>query len=154
MIRPLTRTPRGKAGRYKPMKTLTIFLIFVIGLILSSSSALSQHPSEAVKRGFSVIGVWRYQGGEEKAMEIHFLADHKAIFKGGYAFYNAAKWYFNPATAELRLIVPKMKQDDFKLFNQWTNTGLKINLKEKTIVYTLRDARLCFMGYFFEKEKK
>ena len=57
MIRPLTRTPRGKAGRYKPIKTLTIFWIFVFGLILSSSSALGQHPSEAVKRGFSVIGV-------------------------------------------------------------------------------------------------
>ena len=101
-----------------------------------------------------MVGVWRYQGGEEKPMEIHFLADHKAIFKGGYAFYNPANWYFNPATAELRLIVPKMKQDEFKLFNQWTNTGLKTNPKEKTIVYTLRDARLCFMGYFFEKEKK
>jgi len=47
-----------------------------------------------------------------------------------------------------------MKQDEFKLFNQWTNTGLKTNPKEKTIVYTLCDARLCFMGYFFEKEKK
>jgi hypothetical protein len=101
-----------------------------------------------------VVGVWRYQGGEEKPMGIHFLADHKAIFKGGYAFYNPAKWYFNPATAELRLIVPKMKQDEFKLFNQWTNTGLNTNPKEKTIVYTVRDARLCFMGYFFEKEKK
>lgn len=150
MIRPLTRTPRGKAGRDTPMKTLTIFWIFVFGLILSSSSALGQHP----KRGFSVLGVWRYQGGEEKPMEIHFLADHKAIFKGGYAFYNPATWYFNPATAELRLIVPKMKQNEFKLFNQWTNTGLRTNLKEKTILYTLRDARLCFMGYFFEKEKK
>ena len=136
------------------MKTFTIFSIFVFGLVLSSSYALGQQPSATVKRGFSVVGVWRYPGGEEKPMEIHFLADHKAIFKGGYAFYNPAKWYFNPASAELRLIVPKMKEDDFKLFNQWTNTGLKINLKEKTIVYTLRAARLCFMGYFFEKEKK
>ena len=101
-----------------------------------------------------MIGIWRYQGGEEKPMEIDFLADHKAIFKGGYAFYNPARWDFNPANAELKLIVPKMKQDDFKLFNQWTNTGLKINPKEKTISCTLHEARLCFMGYFFEKEEK
>src|SRR5262249_24922479 len=136
------------------MKTLTIFWILVFGLILSSSFALGQHPSETLKRGFSVVGVWRYQGGEEKPMEIHFLPDHKAIFKGGDAFYNPATGHFNPASAELRLIVQKMKQHDFKLFNEWTNTGLKTNLKVKTIIYTPGDARLCFMGYFFEKEEK
>jgi hypothetical protein len=41
----------------------------------------SQHSNEPLKRGFSVVGVWRYQGGEEKPMEIHFLQDHKAILK-------------------------------------------------------------------------
>ncbi len=46
-----------------------------------------------------------------------------------------------------------MKPDDFKLFNQWTYTGLKINPKDKTIIYTLHEARICFMGYFFEKQK-
>ena len=60
----------------------------------------------------------------------------------------------SPATAELRLIVPKMKQNDFKLFNQWIYTGLKINPKEKTIFYTLHEERICFIGYFFEKHEK
>jgi hypothetical protein len=136
------------------MKTLAILLILFFGLVLSSNSAPSQHSNEAFKRRFSVLGVWRYKGGEEKPMEIRFVPDHKAVFKGGYEFYNPAQWYFTPATAELRLIVPRMKQDDFKLFNQWTDTGLKINPKEKTIVYTLREGRICFMGYFFEKQEK
>jgi hypothetical protein len=48
----------------------------------------------------------------------YFLPNHKAIFKEGYEFYNPAAWYFIPASAELRLVVPKMKPDDFKLFNQ------------------------------------
>ena len=47
------------------------------------------------------------------------------------------KWYFNPATAELKLIVPKMKQSDFKLFNQWIGLGSikKVNSKEKTTMF-------------------
>ena len=87
-------------------------------------------------------------------MEIRFLPDHKAVFKGGYEFYSPAKWYFNPTTAELRLLVSKMKEHDFKLFDQWTYTGLKTNPKEKTISYTLHEARICFLGYFFEKQEK
>src|SRR5260370_14046428 len=136
------------------MKRLTILLILLLSLAFPSNSAPGQHSNESHKRGFSVLGVWRYPGGEENPMEIHFLPNHKAIFKGGYEFYNPAKWYFNPATAELRLIVPKMKQKDFKLFNQWTYTGLKTNPKDKTISYTLHRARICFMGYFFEKQEK
>ncbi len=136
------------------MKTLAILLILFFGLVVSLNSAPSQHSKEPFKRGFSVLGVWKYPGGEEKPMEIRFLPDHKAVFKGGYEFYNPAEWYFTPATAELRLIVPKMKQNDFKLFNQWIYTGLKINPKEKTIFYTLHEERICFMGYFFEKHEK
>jgi hypothetical protein len=135
------------------MKTLTILLILFFGSVLSSNSAPSQHSKEPFKRGFSVVGVWKYAGGEEKPMEIRFLPDHKAVFKGGYEFYNPAEWYFTPATAELGLVVPKMKPDGFKLFNQWIYTGLKINPKEKTIFYTLHQPRICFMGYFFEKQK-
>src|SRR5260370_9131007 len=37
----------------------------------------------------------------ERKLSRLFLPNHKAIFKGGYEFYNPAKWYFNPATAEL-----------------------------------------------------
>jgi len=136
------------------MKTLAILLILFFGLVLSLNSAPSQHPNEPFKRGFSVLGVWRYKGGEEKPMEIRFLPDHKAVFKGGYEFYSPAKWYFNPTTAELRLLVSKMKEHDFKLFDQWTYTGLKTNPKEKTISYMLHEARICFMGYFFEKQEK
>ena len=136
------------------MKTLAILLILFFNLALPANSALGQHPNESVKQGFSVLGVWRYKGGEENPMEIHFLGDHQASFKKGYEFYNPAKWSFNPATAELRLIVPKMKQSDFKLFNQWTYTGLKVNPKTKTILYSLHERRICFMGYFFEKEEK
>jgi len=101
-----------------------------------------------------VPGIWRYKGGDEKPMEIRFLPDHKAMFKGGYEFYNPAQWYFTPTTSELKLIVPKMKPDDLKLFTQWTYTGLKINPKDKTIIYTLHEARICFMGYFYEKEEE
>ncbi|PYJ70562.1 MAG: hypothetical protein DME75_09055, partial [Verrucomicrobia bacterium] len=118
------------------MKTLMILLILFFSLAFPSNSAPGQHSNEPLKRGFSVLGVWRYPGGEENPMEIQFLGNHKAIFKGGYEFYNPAKWYFNAATAELGLIVPKMKQNGFKLFNQWTYTGLKTNPKEKTIIYT------------------
>jgi hypothetical protein len=113
----------------------------------------SQHSNASLKRGFSVLGVWRYKGGEEKPMEIQFLPDQKVVFKGGYEFYNPATWYFNLAASELRLIVPRMKQNDFKLFNRWTYTGLKIDPKEKAIVYTLHTPTICFMGYFFEKQK-
>lgn len=136
------------------MKTVTVVLMLFFGLVFSSKSEPSQHSNQFFKRGFSVPGVWRYKGGEEKPIEIRFLPDHKAIFKGGYEFYNPAAWYFTPATAELKLTVPKMKETDFRLFNQWTYTGLKINPKDKTIIYTLHEARICFMGYFFEKQEK
>jgi hypothetical protein len=131
-----------------------MLLIVFFNSALPLNSASAQHSSESVKRGFSVLGVWGYQGGEEKSMEIRFLRDHKAVFKGGYEFYSPAKWYFNPTTAELRLLVSKMKEHDFKLFDQWTYTGLKTNPKEKTISYRLHQARICFMGYFFEKQEK
>jgi hypothetical protein len=107
------------------MKTLAILLIVFFNSALPLNSAPAQHSNEPVKRGFSVLGVWRYQGGEEKPMEIRFLPDHKTVFKGGYEFYSPAKWYFNPTTAELRLLVSKMKEHDFKLFDQWTYTGFK-----------------------------
>ncbi len=74
------------------------------------------------------------------------------MFKRGYEFYNPALWYFTPTTAELKLTVPKMKETEFRLFNQWRYAGLRVNPKEKTIVYTLNERRIYFMGYFFEKE--
>lgn len=133
------------------MKIVTIILALGFGLGSSSNSQSSRHSESPFKKSVSVVGVWRYQGGEEKPIEMRFLPDHKVIFRRGYEFYNPAKWHFDPATAELNLIVPKMKPGEFKLFNQWTHTGLKVNPKEKTISYTLHEPRLCFMGYFFEK---
>jgi len=134
------------------MKTVTVVLILFFGLVFSSKSAPGRDSNRPSKSSVSVPGIWRYKGGDEKPMEIRFLPDHKAVFKGGYEFYNPAKWYFTPATAELKLTVPKMKQNGFKLFNQWTYTGLKTNPKEKTIIYTLHERRICFMGYFYEKQ--
>lgn len=135
-------------------KRLAVVSILFFGLLVTSKSALGEHSSESSRKPVSVVGIWRYEGGDEKPIEIGFLPDHKVMFKGGYEFYNPAQWYFSPATAELKLIVSKMKQNEFKLFNQWTYTGLKVNPKQKTIVYTLRGRRICFMGYFFEKQEK
>lgn len=134
------------------MKTVTVVLIIFFGLVFSSKSAPSRDSNLPSKRSVSVPGIWRYKGGDEKPMEIRFLPDHKAMFKGGYEFYNPAQWSFTPTTAELKLTVPKMKETDFRLFNQWKYAGLRVNPKEKTIVYTLSERRICFMGYFFEKE--
>jgi hypothetical protein len=134
------------------MKTVTVVLMLFVGLVFSSKSAPGRDSNLATKSSVSVLGIWRYKGGEEKPMEIRFLPDHKAMFKGGYEFYNPAQWSFTPATAELKLTVPKMKDTEFKLFNQWRYAGLSVNAKEKTIVYTLSEPRICFMGYFFEKE--
>lgn len=134
------------------MKTVTVVLILFFGLVFGSTSAPGRDSSVPSKRSVSVPGIWRYKGGDEKPMEIRFLPDHKAMFKGGYEFYNPAQWYFTPSTAELKLTVPKMKESDFRLFNQWRYAGLRVNPKEKTIVYTLNERRICFMGYFFEKE--
>lgn len=135
------------------MKTATIVLMLLFGLVFSSKSAPSRDSNLPSKRSGSVPGIWRYKGGDEKPMEIRFLPDHKVKFKGGYEFYNPAQWYFSPATAELKLIVPKMKQNEFKLFDQWTYTGLRVNPTQHTIVYVLHEQRICFMGYFFEKER-
>ena len=134
------------------MKTVTVVLMLMFGLAFSSQSAPGRDSNLPSKRSVSVPGIWRYKGGEEKPMEIRFLPDHKAMFKGGYEFYNPAQWSFTPTTAELKLTVPKMNETDFKLFNQWKYAGLRVNPKEKTIVYTLNEPRICFMGYFFEKE--
>lgn len=136
------------------MKTVTVVLILFFGLVFSSKSAPGRDSNLPSNRPVSVAGIWRYKGGDEKPMEIRFLPDHKAMFKGGYEFYNPAQWSFTPTTAELKLTVPKMKETDFRLFNQWKYAGLRVNPKEKTIVYTLSERRLCFMGYFFEKEEK
>jgi hypothetical protein len=105
------------------------------------------------KEGFQCSAYGDTQVEKRIPWKYHFLPNHKAIFKGGYEYYNPAKWYFNPATAELKLIVPKMKQRDFKLFNQWIGLESlkKVNSKEKTIFYTLREGRICFMGYWYEK---
>lgn len=136
------------------LKTVTVVLILLFGLVFSSKSAPSRDPNLPFKRSVSVAGIWRYKGGDETPMEIRFLPDHKAMFKGGYEFYNPAQWYFTPTTAELKLTVPKMKESEFKLFDQWRYAGLRVNPKEKTIVYTLNECRICFMGYFYEKEEK
>jgi hypothetical protein len=134
------------------MKTVMVVLILFFGLVFSSKLAPGRDSNLPSKRSVSVVGMWRYKGGEEKPMEIRFLPDHKALFKGGYEFYNPARWSFTPTTAELKLTVPKMKEADLRLFNQWRYAGLSVNAKEKTIVYTLNEPRICFMGYFFEKE--
>jgi len=134
------------------MKTVTVVLMLLFGLAFSSKSAPGRESNLPSKSLVSVQGVWRYKGGDEKPMQIRFLPDHKAMFKGGYEFYNPAQWHFTPTTAELKLTVPKMKETDFRLFNQWRYAGLSVNPKEKTIVYTLNEPRICFMGYFFEKE--
>jgi hypothetical protein len=134
------------------MKTVTVVLVLFVGLVFSSKSAPGRDSNLASKSSVSVVGIWRYKGGEEKPMEIRFLPDHKAMFKGGYEFYNPAQWSFTPTAKELKLTVPKMKETEFKLFNQWRYAGLRVNPKEKTIVYTLSEPRICFMGYFFEKE--
>ncbi len=42
------------------MKTVAILLILFFGLVFSSNSAPNQHSKEPFKRGFSVLGVWRY----------------------------------------------------------------------------------------------
>jgi hypothetical protein len=136
------------------MKTVTVVLIVFFGLVFSSKSAPGRDSNRPSKSSVSVPGIWRYKGGDEKPMEIRFLPDHKVMFKGGYEFYNPAQWSFTPTTAELKLTVPKMKETDFKLFNQWRYAGLRVNPKEKTIVYTLNEPRICFMGYFYEKEEK
>ena len=134
------------------MKTVTVVLMLLFGLAFSSKSAPGRESNPPSKSLASVQGVWRYKGGDEKPMQIRFLPDHKAMFKGGYEFYNPAQWYFTPTTAELKLIVPKMKETDFRLFNQWKYADLRVNPNEKTIIYTLNQRRICFMGYFFEKE--
>jgi hypothetical protein len=134
------------------MKTVTVVLMLSFGLAFSSKSAPGRESNLPSKRPVSVPGIWKYNGGEERPMEICFLPDHTVIFKGGYEFYNPAQWYFTPTTAELKLTVPKMKETDFKLFNQWSYARLRVNPKEKTIIYTLSGRRICFMGYFFEKE--
>jgi hypothetical protein len=139
-------------SRHASMKTVTVVLMLLFGLAFSSKSAPGREANLPSRGSVSVPGIWRYKGGDEKPMEIRFLPDHKAMFKGGYEFYNPAQWYFTPTTAELKLMVPKMKETDFRLFNQWRYAGLKVNPKEKTIVYTLNEPRICFMGYFFEKE--
>jgi hypothetical protein len=136
------------------VKAVTVVLILFFGLLFGSKSAPGRDPNLPFKRSVSVPGIWRYKGGDEKPMEIRFLPDHKAMFKGGYEFYNPAQWYFTPTTAELKLTVPKMKETEFKLFDQWRYAGLRVNPKEKTIVYTLNEPRICFMGYFYEKEEK
>src|SRR5438874_6710302 len=81
------------------MKTVTVVLILFFGLVFSLKSAPGRDSNRPSKSSVSVLGVWRYPGGEENPMEIQFLGNHKAIFKGGYEFYNPAKWYFNAATA-------------------------------------------------------
>ena len=134
------------------MKTVTVVLMLMFGLAFSSQSAPGRDSNLPSKGSVSVPGIWRYKGGDEKPMEIRFLPDHKAMFKGGYEFYNPTQWSFTPTTAELKLTVPKMKESDFRLFNQWKYAGLRVNPKEKTIVYTLNERRICFMGCFFEKE--
>ena len=146
------RPPAANQPSGATMKTVMVVLMLLFGLALSSKSAPGRESNLPSKSLVSVPGVWRYKGGDEKPMEIRFLPQHKAMFKGGYEFYNPAQWYFTPTTAELKLIVPKMKETDFRLFNQWRYPGLRVNPKKKTIVYTLNEPRICFMGYFFEKE--
>ena len=136
------------------MKTVTIILTLCFGSIFSAQCANNRDSSVRAKNTISVPGIWRYNGGDEQPMEIHFLADRKVMFNGGYKFYNPAQWSFTPTTRELKLTVPKMKEADFKLFNQWKYTGLKVDPKKKSIVYTLSEPRICFMGYFFEKEQQ
>ena len=98
------------------MKTVTVVLVLFVGLVFSSKSAPGRDSNLASKSSVSVVGIWRYKGGDEKPMEIRFLPDHKAMFKGGYEFYNPAQWSFTPTAKELKLTVPKMKETDFRLF--------------------------------------
>ena len=80
------------------MKTVRVVLMLFVGLVVSSKSAPSFDSNLPSKRSGSVPGIWRYKVGEEKPMEIHFLPDHKAMFEGGYEFYNPAQWSFTLTT--------------------------------------------------------